>query len=68
MVLGGEGTIAVDDKEYLLPLRPGCVFYLTPRTHFTVTTRDIGAGPLHVFQIGVNESAAPSSGSSCTVM
>ena len=68
VVLGGEGIITVDDKDHTLPMRSGSVYYLTPRTHFTVTSREVGAGPLHMFQIGVNESAAPASSTSCTIM
>eukprot|EP00177_Eucheuma_denticulatum_P008888 GFKZ01016141.1.p1 GENE.GFKZ01016141.1~~GFKZ01016141.1.p1 ORF type:complete len:436 (-),score=56.95 GFKZ01016141.1:60-1367(-) len=68
LVLDGEGFIKVDKRDLLLPLRAGSVYYLNPQTQFLVTARENPDSLLHFIQIGVNESAAPSTSSSCVVM
>lgn len=51
-----------------MPLRVGSLYYLSPQTSFLVTSRKGSLDPLRFIQIGVNESAAPSRSSGCSVM
>ncbi|CAN8065241.1 unnamed protein product [Agarophyton chilense] len=68
LVLDGTGYIAVDSESTLMPLRAGSLYYLSPQTSLLVSSTKHSLTPLHFFQIGVNESAAPSSSSSCSIM
>lgn len=68
MVLAGEGYIKLADQGYLMPLTVGSVYYLTPQTQFIVAAQKGLDNGLRFIQIGVNESAAPSSSSSCSIM
>lgn len=83
IVLSGDGFIQVRDDEAknngaMLPLAPGCVYYLKAATMHLVTARSSPGLPavggenddshsLLLFRAGTNEAAIPS-GTNCSIM